>query len=1093
MTSPEEAAAVRFARASRPNSVPRVARSDYTALTPRNLLSYIRKRSVDFALLFGLAILLLTFLDFRSLKPTPLSYSDLTVPFLYGGWASYLSSASPYYPILARLAFGVAPGNYGYILNATDVYSYAVAPLAVYALLDQLRLSRLARIGGGLFLLANPFTLQLAQGYLEYSTFWIAAPLIIALLLRYNLNGARRDVYCASLLTFLLLQLNPVDGLRLIAPVTLGFWALPFLSRKHPVASVAKDTLGALGTLLVVSVLGAVFTGGIGSVGYWISSGSNSGSSLYQFTVSQISYTFQGQSFLNSLTMVTVYPGSAMKLANYVGSWPWVLWVATLGASLLAPATLALDGRARLREGFTILLVTLLCLISYEVGVWSGVVGGLFRHLPFLLEYEYPDVIHLIEVVIYSVFFGALVELAPKWGGWTVSRLRAVLLRSRSTANAHADSISHSSPLSARGSWGHNRAKSRIPGIIQICVVAAVLLLPTVPFFEPSWGGNLNPTRSAANYLPGYYSQIGEYLQSRVGGSRVLPLPLNYSTIIDLYSVVPVGHIFGIPYAGVNNPLAYPTVTATSRLISAIQSANKSALSGLLSVNNIQFIVVVNEKSRLRITIEPSRYNPYLDGGGALFNSLLNGTSNVSLVDEAPGFTIYRNDQYSSPIVQPASFYTYTSSLNDRPSLSTSVGLLTGSNLTSRSDWGQWTSCSGPESNFISYGPGGAQLDTCTLDQTFTGIRSQTEIYQWVNLSPDENISVRGNLTVTGPTEVRLIVIYHNASNLNLSRSFYTENQTFPIVAPDPNGSFQFQFTSPPDALGGVFGIQDFGVTEGKGGIATIHEFNVFREFSYLKAYRPASFPFPPNAALALPQSNQTDAISTLAGQVTTYAPANTLTIAETSELSDNPATGTAYLPAGSWTLEVLCPARSARELYALIQQLNSSATVSDGVAPSYPLLSGWNQIPFDCVTSMTNLTVNISGTGAVALMEIQAWSPPPPSSVPRVSVTAQSSLGDGYVVSSSQSGVVVLILGQNSQAEHFRDSTLLSQVITQGISVWIVTFSPSGSFIVVLRGIAIVETGAIAYNLTLFIAGGILLGVAVSSRFRGLLTRGRR
>jgi hypothetical protein len=945
-------------------------------LTIHNILNYGRERLTDLLGLLAVSVVVLSILNYQAFRAQPLSYSDLTVPYLYGTPGLTLSISSPWYAIFTHFAFEVFQSNLGYVVNGVDILSYSLAPVGMYVLLDQLRLSRVARIGGSLFFLFNPFTLDLAAGYLQYSTFWFAAPVIIALLVRYDRSNRFADLLAASLLTFVLLQLNPFAGIRLIAPIAIGFWILPLLTRRvKSLLPISKDVAIAFGTLFGLSVAGSYFSGSLNILGYWFSSGSNTGSSLYQFTISQIQFTYQGQTFLNSLTLLTVYPGSNVEVIGYTGTWPWVVWILALAGCLAAGVTRASYRRGQDSRYYTIFLVTLISLVGFEVGVSSGILIPAFKTLPFLLEYEYPDVLHRIEIVIYAVFFGAFISELPRVLRAIGKRL-PFGLRHRVSIRDEPSPSSFDPPTAAK----HFARRFRKPpftsevGVPIVILAAALIVLPSVSFVVPDQAERINPTTNANNYLPGYFGQIGDYLHSLVGDSRVLPLPLNYSTIIELYSAVPQGRIFGIPYAGLNNPGAYPSPERVSAVLNAVKNQNSSQLAELLALNNIEYVVLFNPGSATPISLISDPYDPYLNGGGGVFLAIFQNAANFSRVLSTANFVILRDDQYSAPLIEPGSAYLYQTLAEGSRMSSISTGLLQNSNLTSRTGWGQWTSCNGSQAQYISYTGAGGQLSTCPLNQTFTGARSQTEIYQWTNLTPYENLTIRGRITTSGNLSVNLIAIFHNASNLNWSRVFYTNNQTFPAVTPAPNGTFEFHVTSPSDTVGGVFGIQDFGPTSGPAGTALVESIDVIKTFGYPTYYSPGAYPFEQLSTLVLPLTEQTAALSSYAGHISGIAPSNVIAPSEANLVSDDSTTGAVYFPSGSWILNLSCPLGANTNLLVLSRPVSATGTLTTAESQIYVITSGWSAFPMTCSGGEADVTLTVRGVGSMgieALLEV--------------------------------------------------------------------------------------------------------------------------
>ena len=192
-------------------------------------------------------------------------------------------------------------------------------------------------------------------------------------------------------------------------------------------------------------------------------------------------------------------------------------------------------------------------------------------------------------------------------------------------------------------------------------IVTILILSPLIPFFSNT-AQLSNSQASTSKYLNETYNEIGNYFSEHPGNYRTLILPLNYTTYNSMMTQVPTNNLFFSPFASVNSgspdgqnffqrPNQYPNFIAVRNVINNIFYNNTNNITELLSIYNVEYVVVMNPQISQNLTMYISSSGEItLNGGGIQFVKILETATNFSVVCEHSDFVILRNMKYMGPL-----------------------------------------------------------------------------------------------------------------------------------------------------------------------------------------------------------------------------------------------------------------------------------------------------------------------------------------------------------------------------------------------------------------------------------------------------------
>jgi hypothetical protein len=1048
----------------------------------------------DSLLVLALGVAILTFVDLHALTDRALDYSDLTVPFLRGSALAQLSAPNPWYSLFVHGAYLLLPGGYGAVLNVVDVYSFALAPATMLVLLRALGVSRLPRLAGAMFYLANPVVLaQAAPGFFSWSLFFIFAPLVLGAFVVYEQTNAFRWLVVGLLLVVVLLQLDPFDGLRLIAPLLVGALAVPWFTRR--VKSAIRMGLDYVAGLSIFGALVAIgLYPSVARLGYDFSAGSASSSAFYAFHIANVKFTYHAQDLPNSLSGLTLYPTGPLAHLGYADTAVWAMWFAVILAALAAAVlTCLFEGRlspSPHRATLLAYLGTVAVLVGLQAGISSGALLGIFRPAPFLFDYEYPTIFNYVQIVLYAVFFALLVEGVGK----VVRALRpeAVTRASRfSFASGNYILITGRSsrpPLGASRPDGGARLRRWCVVLATVGATTLVLVAVNLPIVTGGPDNPQNPTTSAASFLPAYYSQLGAFFSSQPGSYRVLPLPLNYSTIIWLESALPLNRVFGIPYAGLNSPGTYPNFTVLLTAMQAVLSNDSSSLAQLLAQDNVRYVVVAAPVASGPLKLASTNYNAYLTGGTKQFLEIFDAAPGFTSALQEANFTVFSDALYSTPVDLPPSVFAYNTSLG--PNLGPPPPpkeLVTDSNMSTSGPWTTWTSCAGPKANYITFGALAVALRTCVgADATGSSTHTpQTELYQRIAVFPGERLSAEVNFTDPSVGDPSLIVIFHNATNTG---NFYSSQQYFPTVTDLDAAHFFYNVTAPVAATFAYVGLQAFNSSSSTANVS-LNGLNVFNQFvlSNVSAY--TDVPVVQAGSVLVPNAGAILPLARYFHTLVESSPSTTLAPMDISDiLGDTPA-GIVFLPAGSWSFVLPCDPGGSLQVFADTQLLGGNASLNGSEGGRALSSAGWTEIADSCSGLSYSVNVTVSAGGTVALPELFALYGPAAGS-PAADLTATADGPATYRVSASTPGLAVIYSAEVATLHPQGGAQALASLPLEGGTLFVVNVTGESAVVVVFPELEPQNAVTVLSNVVALWVAVAGLAVFLSRRLYGRVLR---
>lgn len=1045
------------------------------------LVRWWHSLGVDSLAAFGLGALVLTFIDLHALTNRALDYGDLTVPYLRGTALAELSAPNPWYSLLAKATFLIAPGGYGLVLNVVDVYSFALAPVAMLVLLRQFGVPRVPRFAGAMFYLVNPVVLaEASPGFYSWSLFLILAPLILAALVAYEQANGLRYLLVGLLLVVVLLQLDPTDGLRLIAPLLVGSLALPWLTRRvKPARRMALDYAAALvllGALLAIDLLPSV-----ARLSYDFSAGSTSSSTFFAFHMANVTFTYHAQTLANSLSALALYPTGHLAQLGYADTAVWALWLVIIVLAMAMTAVACLfEGRFSHepnRAHYATFLGLAGVLVGLQVGISTGVLLGMFRHAPFLFDYEYPTIFNYIQIVLYTVFFAVLVDRSGRI-------IRGLLPSSETRATRFSlgganyilivGRTARARPAAARG--GSPVARRLAGPGVTLAVVAVLLLAANYPTFSRGSNDSLNPTTDSASFLPAYYSQLGSFFLSQGGVYRVLPLPLNYSSIIWLESALPHERIFGIPYAGVNSPGEYPNSTVLLTVLQAIVANATAGLAQLLAQDNVRYVLVENPETTTPFKLDTSGYNIYLTGGGRDFLEVFGSAPGFQEAASSPNYVVLEDTLYAAPAVVPPDVITYSAETAGTVGPSPPPReLLIDSNLSSAAAWTSWTSCAGPKSSYIDFGTLEVSLRDCSgPDATGSSTHTpQTEIYQRTAVFPGERLILEANLSGGAVGDATLIVIFHNATD---DSGFYSSQQYFPSVTDLAAAHYFYNVTAPPAATYAYVGIQTF---NSSGAIAnvTLSGFDAFSQYAFANVTAYAGVPVVTSGTVLVADQGAIVALAPYYSTVVEASPSETLEASQVPLALGTTASGTLFVGAGWWNFSLPCRTGGTSEDYADLAPSDVNATFNGSLHGASVNASGWLGIPGSCAGGSSFVSLEVNGAGYVGVSALFTLSGPSSGSE-TATVTLVPTSTAAYRLTASAPGLASLYTVEVALLNPSGSARVVASAPLNGGRLYVLNVSVGSSVVVVFPILEPVSSVTVVSNIAVMVlaAGGLVL-----------------
>jgi len=764
----------------------------------------------DLTLLLILGTFAVYALHASLVRQAPATYGDLALTPVFAGFGYVLSQPNLLYFAFVQSAYSAAGNSYGWLVNGVELFSFALIPISGYVLLAQVKLARSARLLAAFTYYFNPMTLHLSPLFPEWSEFLVLAPLAAACFIRFSTLGHTRHLLLGAWLCGAIVWVEPLgpETLRWLIPAMSPFIALAWLRTPRP--SLWARVRPFIAGLCVFAVMVLPFVLVLDrSYSQLNALGQSTSGAFYTFHIGNVLFTYQRQTLLNSIAGLDPYPASSLYVLGYASSWSFTAWILLIVSGLF----FALIWKPTAGGIGALCCGVVLGLAGFEYGVYTGFLIPLFREVPALFLYEYPNNINMMYPLLLLVPIGT--AFSEAWGLAGRYLPRAARLLSLRVANPLAHSISKDHPALFEGDIGVKHSRSVTGFVTAVFAVGSIALLLAInyPLIHSSVS-NSPPLRvGPEDYIPAEFSKAGTLIHSEVGLSRVLVLPMNYTTYLWALAQFPPSEIFGIPYAGVNSQSGmYVTLGEERVLVDALRVGSVSSVSQTLGSLNVRFVIVLNTRSSAPIVSTSTGYSLYLNGGGGMFLSKLEEDPAMRMVASESNTVVLSNQNYAGPALVEPSIAAYGVSPAPPQSSTGPYNLSSNSEFSEfGSNWSVYTGCPGGSSSASRFFDGSAEINVCG---GVSGSRTFTLLYQRVAVLPNEELLIHASGGLALRCQDRLILIYHNLTNQN---QFFSGEQSFPLVSIAPGVPLSYRLESPPDAVSMTFGVEISNTTSSNG------------------------------------------------------------------------------------------------------------------------------------------------------------------------------------------------------------------------------------------------------------------------------------
>ena len=529
----------------------------------------------------------------------PLVFGDLGPMNLNSSYLVILSGVSPWLRLYTLSFFRLLPSEFGLMSNTISLVPMLLMPVSMYFLLKKLGMKIPARVAGAIVYVVNPVVL--VWGGFEYAAPLLFIPLMAIPVISYAEDGKFMHLLYSGIVIFIAISILGFTNIKFILPIYIFLLFVPIWKThgKTRFQSFANIFVTAM-FIFVLSIPLLLDTLGAFSL---YSSALNSSGALLGSEKGIVEYVFQSSDLQNSIMALTIYPGSFPQIAGYAHSWSELAWFFIVMSGIFS----ALNYRGRNRGIYSSFLVFIGILIIFQYGVYNGTFIGLYRN-PFVVIYNYPLFLDVMQIFIYSVFFSLFVELIQKKFNYAKITIRV---------HGVAKKVGVTKPLAILA--------------VALIIMAA---LPIIEFSNGNGTLNANPNRFA---MPSYWKGIITTL-SPFQSEKTLVLPNNDTTLTYMDAAVPYSEVYGLPYNYQAFPTEFPNVTEFSKLGTYFADENVSGLSRTLVDQNIGIIVIVGLNSNASIVSGETT----ISGGGMKFARIINATNIYGVISETSSYLIYK-------------------------------------------------------------------------------------------------------------------------------------------------------------------------------------------------------------------------------------------------------------------------------------------------------------------------------------------------------------------------------------------------------------------------------------------------------------------
>ncbi len=538
-------------------------------------------------------------------------FGDLGLSNLNAPTLTQLFSIPPSYTfILFSLIYHISPSSLPMAWDYYLIFTSLLTPLGFYYLTYTMNFGQGARIVSTVLYSVNPLTIFFNSSGLEYVEIFLFFPIILACLIQYKKNRSINNLVLSSIVISLLFTFMGVSYLKFIIFIIAGIVIADILigSERTRKMKILDYTIW----LVLIAIMSAPL---LISLFYGLRVFSNSvatGTSTINFLVGITKFEYADSNFLVSLFAIP-YVANPIVVA-YENSWHGVLYLFIILLSLIA----VLKYKGTHKNIYYTLFIVLILLILFQFGVYNNSLIFLYYRIPIVGLYNYPLFFYIMQMLIYSIFFGLFYETIEKFINTRIK---------------------------------HFKSPPAKKGIIMLLAVIfiVIILISEMPLIQ--YEHSQTPLTAKSNEVPDYVLNMVHNIKP-YSNNRVIVLPDNTTSMSYLDMGVSYYDIYGLPYGYQNFRSLFPNESRYLQIGQAFQNMNSSNAAKLMEAEDIGAIVVLNTGSDEPIEVSGTSIN----GGGATFSKVLNNTDMYNNIIWNKNYAIYifnassQNHNYIFPL-----------------------------------------------------------------------------------------------------------------------------------------------------------------------------------------------------------------------------------------------------------------------------------------------------------------------------------------------------------------------------------------------------------------------------------------------------------
>ena len=739
------------------------------------------------------------------------SYGDSITLYLFGSLSQNLSNIYPWWTIFEYSIRLVSPLYFGIMINTFNLYCGVFVALSMMLLLKEIKMNKITTIMGSLLYLGNPIVLH-HIGILDW-TFFSSFPLILFSIIKYNKTGY---FYYLVVLLFSLeipIQMdwinNGIATFRFLIPAIGIFLLSPLMTRSKKILFVLRDYFIVLFLFIFLNIYIIYITlFGFNSYSYVQSVGTNTVSNFYRYHMANVLFTYSGQNIIFSLTGLMVYNGSVLYNLGY--STTYLIGTAIWFFIVLFSLIFSILKKSELSIYMRMASISFVLIVLFQVGIYYHLLLFLFLKFPFLFVYENPSFLNrpqaFIEILLIAYSFNYFSQRLKD------DRFAIVIY------------------FNSRIKIAFNFIKTKnIYTIFVILIASFILIAPSVPIYQ-NFVINDQELPNSQHYLPQYYNSIGSFFQGKLNFSRVIFLPLNFTTYGRALTVVPSNHLFYVAAGSVNNNGNGPTnISVLQDVFQSIIYGNASNIASTMEISNIKYVVITNSTQNISI----SCLGNYLNGNTSDFLSKFIDSNYFKNVYSNANFNILENKLYKNPLFIPRIFTLNKYISNNYSNYSLEIvknSSFNGSYKDLTEIWHPWSDEIGGQN--IIFNNSAVKLLVNGSENTTGNLPPVSQIWQDVAVFPGETLIFSitfKNINNSIPFPFLTLDNMVNKGNLYPPTQYYYNGKAF--LKNFRNGTFSINFTVPNNIYYINLGILIHNKTSGNGSV-TISNMKLLNTFN---------------------------------------------------------------------------------------------------------------------------------------------------------------------------------------------------------------------------------------------------------------------